>query len=377
MKLTSPYLRNDYYFSIKPAIEKNPDDIIYIFVGGRNTGKTYSALLYALENDAKFVFVKRTNDDVHTLCAGNGNVNAKNRNRYSVDLSPFVAINRDFNLNIKAFRIPDVTGIGAFYPCDQDGNPCADAVGYIVSLNAIKNVKGFDLSACDMIIFDEFIPETWERINRKEGDQLMQLYKTVSRDREHRGRPALKLIMLANAEMISNPVFNTLELVDTVTEMQLFDIHEYNDPKRGIYICRVQTSAAFLDKEKESKIYAAMDGTQWAQMALNNNFGYDDFSAVKKIDMRRYSLQCAFRHKRKMCFVYFNGEKWYITRHKNGKANAPDIYDLSRQTEVERFYYDVVINIRPDAIDGRVLFESYSLYDVIMFYKKHYRIGEL
>ena len=81
--------------------------------------------------------------------------------------------------------------------------------------------------------------------------------------------------------------------------------------------------------------------------------------------------------KNKSCEVYFNGEKWYITRHKNGKANAPDIYDLSRQTEVERFYYDVVINIRPDAIDGRVLFESYSLYDVIMFYKKHYRIGEL
>lgn len=372
MKLKSSHSRNDYYFRVHPHIREHPDCIINIFVGGRNTGKTYSALTYALENDQKFVFVKRTIEDVKILCAGNGKLTNKTQ-KYAADLSPFVAINRDFGTNIKAFNV--IPGLGAFYPCDADGAPVGDAIGYIVALSAVSKVKGFDLSVCDLIIFDEFIPEVWERINRKEGDQLMQLYKTVSRDREHRGREPLKMILLANAEMISNPVFNTLELTDIVADMQLKDIHEYYNEQRGIYICRVQTSKDFIDKESQSKIYAAMDGTQWAQMALNNAFAYDDFTSVKHIDLRRYSLQYAFRHKRKWCYIYHNGERWYITRRQNGKANPIDSFDLSRETEAERFYYDVLLLIRQESIEQRVLFESYTLYDIIMNYKKFYSIG--
>lgn len=373
MKLTSSNLRNDYYFGVAAYIEKYSDAIILIFIGGRNTGKTYSSLVYVLKKDYKFVFVKRTMEDVKILCAGNGKVSNKAK-QYAADLSPFVAINRDFGTNIKAFEI--IPGLGGFYPCDKDGAPCGDPIGYIVALSAVSKVKGFDLSVCDIIIFDEFIPEIWERVNRKEGDQLMQLYKTVSRDREHRGRPPLKMLLLANAEMISNPVFNTLELTDIVTEMQINGTHEYYNAERGIAIVRVQTSKEFQDIESKSKIYAAMDGTQWAQMALNNNFAYDDFTAVKKIDMRKYGLYCTFRHKNKLYYVYSNGERWYISSKRNGKCATSDHYDLSRQTECERFYYDVIIMLRSASIDGRVLFEKYSLYDIIMFYKKNYKIGD-
>lgn len=373
MKLTSSNFRKGYYFDIADVIKRYPGAIIIAAIGGRNTGKTYSSLVYALQNDIRFVFVKRTIEDVKILCAGNGKISNKAR-QYAADLSPFVAINRDFGTNIKAFDI--IPGLGGFYPCDSDGVPNDDPAGYIVALSAVAKVKGFDLSMCDVIIFDEFIPEVWERINRREGDQLMQLYKTVSRDREHRGKPPLKLILLANAEMISNPVFNTLELTDIVTDMQLKGQHEYYDDPRGICIVRVQTSKEFIEKESRSKIYAAMDGTQWAQMALNNNFGYDDFTAVKHIDMRRYGLFCTFRHKHKLYYIYNNGERWYITSKRNGKCATTDNYDLSRQTECERFYYNVVIMIRSASIDGNVLFEKYSLYDIIMFYKKHYRIGE-
>ena len=373
MKLTSSVLRNDYYFGIAKYIEKYPDAIIIIAIGGRNTGKTYSSLVYVLQNDLKFVFVKRTIEDVKILCAGNGKVSSKAK-QYAADLSPFVAINRDHGTNIKAFEI--IPGLGGFYPCDPDGVPCGDPIGYIVALSAVAKIKGFDLSVADIIIFDEFIPEVWERINRREGDQLMQLYKTVSRDREHRGRPPLKMLLLANAEMISNPVFNTLELTDTVTEMQLQGKHEFYDAARGIVILRVQTSKEFMDKESQSKIYAAMDGTQWAKMALKNDFGYDDFTSVRHIDMRKYSLFAVFRHKNKNYYIYNNGERWYVTSKRNGKCAIRDFYDLNRQTEAERFYYNIVTLLRGASVDGLVLYEKYSLYDIIMFYKKHYRIGD-
>ena len=54
-----------------------------------------------------------------------------------------------------------------------------------------KISKGFDLSECDYLIFDEFIPKRHERLNRNEGDQLMDIYMTVSRDRVQRGRGEL------------------------------------------------------------------------------------------------------------------------------------------------------------------------------------------
>ena len=131
-----------------------------------------------------------------------------------------------------------------------------------------------------------------------------------------------------------------------------------------------------MRKEEQSKIYKTMDGTQWARMALNNEFAYDDFTDVKHIDMRKYSLFAAFRHKKKRCYIYNNDDQWYVTRRQNGKCNNVRTYDLSRQTECERFFYDIVIDLRSYAIDGRVLFDSYSLFDLIMYFKKNYRIGD-
>lgn len=373
MKLTSSNFRKNYYFSVAPGIDSHPDAIIYIYVGGRNTGKTYSALLYMLEHDMKFVFVKRTMEDVKILCSGSGKFGSKVK-EYAEDLSPFVALNRDFNLNIRAFSI--IPGLGGFYPCDEAGAPVGDPIGYIVALSAVSKVKGFDLSVADAIIFDEFIPEQWERVNRKEGDQVMQLYKTVSRDREHRGREPLKLIMLANAEMVANPIFDTLELVDTVTFMQLADKHEYFDERRGIYINRVQTSKEFEEKESKSKIYMAMSGTQWAKMALSNEFAYDDFTAVKKVDLRHFKAMCKFIHKHKTYYIYNNENIFYVSIRSNGKMPSIDSYDLSRQTEAERFYYNIVLLLRSISIDGNVLYETYSLYDLLMHFKKHYTVGD-
>lgn len=362
-----------YYFDVGDIIEKYPDAIIYSNIGGRNTGKTYSSLLYMLQHKIKFVFVKRTMDDVAILCAGNGKLKKSKPNEYAVDLSPFVAINRDHFTNIKAFSV--INGLGAFYPCDEEGVPTEDAIGYIVALSAVSKVKGFDLSVCDCIIFDEFIPQPWDRVNRKEGEQLMELYKTVSRDREHRGKAPLKLILLANATMASNPVFDTLELVDRVVEMELKNEHEVYLEDRGIVLNRLQTSAEFNSVEEKSKIYQTMTGTQWAAMALKNEFGYDDFSAVKKIDLRRYSLYCRFKHKQKTYYIYYNDSRYYVTYRQNGKRPESDLYDLKRQTEAERFYYDIVLDLRAEAIDDRVYFDTYTLYDLIINFKKHYIIG--
>jgi hypothetical protein len=44
--------------------------------------------------------------------------------------------------------------------------------------------------------------------------------------------------------------------------------------------------------------------------------------------------------------------------------------------EAERFYYDIVSELRFEAIENRILFESFTLYDLITNFKKYFRIGE-
>ena len=95
-------------------------------------------------------------------------------------------------------------GFGAFYDhFDDDGKPTGAPFSYCCALNAIKTIKGFELSACDWLLLDEFIPQAGEIVKRREGEMILDLYMTINRDRELRGLPELKLILFANAENIS------------------------------------------------------------------------------------------------------------------------------------------------------------------------------
>ena len=239
-------MKNNYYYDIENDIT-NDDYWCYIIIGGRNTGKTYSSLKSCYLKNRKFAFAKRTLDDIDLLC----DYKRKNENEPDADFSPFKSINRDLGCNVRAYKIKK--GIGGFYHCDEDGNPIGLPIGYIVSLNGVSKVKGFDMSECDWLIFDEFIPQPWDRVNRKEGEQLLDLYKTVSRDREHRGKPALKLICLANATKISNPVCNILEITDKLVDMQVHKSCFFKDIDRGIYVHQIMDNAAFMEEEKKSQ----------------------------------------------------------------------------------------------------------------------------
>ena len=51
------------YFNVEYAL-RFPVPFIFV-VGGRGTGKTYGALRYVLENDIKFIYMRRRIDRIH------------------------------------------------------------------------------------------------------------------------------------------------------------------------------------------------------------------------------------------------------------------------------------------------------------------------
>lgn len=357
--------KKNYYYDIVEDLNAYPEAWAYIVVGGRNTGKTYSALKHCYTNKIPFVFVKRTNDDVKVLCSGS----KKRSEHIEFDMSPFKPINRDVGCNVEPVQI--AKGIGGFFNCDEEGIPAGKPVGYIISLNVINDVKGFDLSECDFLIFDEFIPKKWERVNRKEGDQLMELYKTVSRDRIHRGKAPLKMLCLANATDISSPTTNVLEITDTMAEMSVRDEHIFCDDIRGIFINILKTNEEFMETEKKDPLYKAMGETQWGQMAFNNEFAYNDFTNVGKIRLKNYMPIVAIIYNRKTFYVYMKNGLYYMTLSKNNKCK---VYNLNMENHQKKFYYDYALDLRNECIEGRMMFETYTMYDLIINYKKYFVI---
>ena len=97
------------YYDIKDDLKAYPDAWCYLVWSKRGPGKTYSTLRYCIENNIKFVFIKRTKDDIDLLCAHKKGV--------TFDLSPFVPLNRDFGWDIKAQKIQK--GIGGFYHSNE------------------------------------------------------------------------------------------------------------------------------------------------------------------------------------------------------------------------------------------------------------------
>ena len=354
---------NDGYYHIGKDIEDYPDAVIYIVWSRRGPGKTYSALRYPYHK-FKTLYIKRTNKDVKTICEYSGDID--------FDPSPWAPLNRDFGLNVKPRLLKD--GLGAFYDADQDGNPVGSVVNYVASLNAIKQVKGIDLTEAEWIIFDEFIPQAGEVVKRAEGEMLLDLYETVNRDRRKRGRPGLKLILFANAEEISTHITNALEVVDTMAEMQAANLNKYYDAERGIFFHHITSEELPQTDLELHDMYRVMKGTAWAEKSFGGQFSGNDFSAVKPQSLKHMRCLYHLKYRRNNnAYIYLNNKtgSYYMC---SRPGNYIQSYDLDRENQQKKFFLDHGIQLREACINDRFLFEKYSQYDLIINYRKFYEI---
>lgn len=352
-------MTNPVYYDIKDDFAAFPDAWAFLIWSKRGPGKTYSVLRYMIENDQKFMFVKRTIKDIDILCADGS------KRGVNFDVSPFKPLNRDFGWNIKPVKI--ISGIAGFYNSDEDGKPYGDPVGYCAALGSAKDVKGFEMSDAGYMIFDEFIPKKGERINRGEGEQLLEMYMTLRRDRILRGRDDLKLVCLANATSVNNPTFSVLDVVDDVVTMDVRNIETNYISDRRILLHSLDPKKYVVESEP-SGIELAMSGTAWADMALEGHFAYDDFSAVKHDRLKGYKPLCSYTFKKKDVYIYYkDGGYYYAT---SARTNTPHHYNLARENEQKKFYFDFVMDLYNECIEDRMKFETFTMYDLIVNYKK-------
>lgn len=294
-------------------------------IGGRGTGKTYGALKYAIEEDKKIMLMRRTQSQADII--------------NKPEFSPFKPLERDLLVEIS---VESVNKYSARFRIEDR------IIGYSCALSTVSNLRGFDASDIEILIYDEFIPEKHERPIKHETDALLNAYETMNRNRELAGSDPLQLLALANANDIANPVFRDLGLIGICEKMKIKHNPVYLDPKRGI--CIVMLDGSKISKKKQvTALYKLSEGTDFSGMALSNDFEYNDRSAIRSQNLHDYKIICTagdihiYRHRSKKLY--------YISAHGNGKADQYTTSDI----DLDRFRKKY----------GRLLYISYLSNNVI------------
>lgn len=360
-----------YYYNVDDDMTAYPKAWCYIVYGGRNTGKTYGGLCRELDKKHQFCYLKRTKDDVNLICTGGGK--KAQELQLDMDLSPFYSINRDRKCNVRATNVTDEVGVFLHYDkVENKPIPNQKPLGFILALSVVGKYRGFDLSGCEDMILDEFCPARFERKMPKEGESLLDLYKTVSRDREHKGLPPLKLICFSNANDINCPLIDTLEIMDDIVQMKRENKDHVYIAERGIFIRCLEPNEKFKEKEKQTAIAKGMKGTKWYLSAIDNEFAFNDFSKVNKAQLRFARPICKYYYKRIWTYIYYNDEKneYYLTE----RATNNEIPDYNLDIEGDQITFNYVRAGIVDAIaDGNIRFEKYSQYNLMMDYWKIFK----
>lgn len=358
---------NDGYYHLRKDVEEFPDAVFIICWSFRGPGKTYSALRYVKEDEIPFIYLKRTADDVDLICA------ASMGKAVDIDPSPFAPLNRDLGWNV--YPVSLKKGIGGFYNKNEEGKVEGLPIGQIFSLSKVKSIKGMDLSENDIIILDEFIPQSHEIVRKKEGEALLDFCLTVARDRISRGRKPLKVILFANSEQIACPITRTLEIVDDMAEMNnTGESYRYlEDRKILLHHILPEEAPKVSEGQKKDGFYAAMAGTKWAKKAYDGLFTNNDFSNVCTMSMKNLIPYIHLHYDGKDYYIYVRDRDglYYVTY---SKARCPKEYNLDKENDQKLFWVEDCQELRVDCMEGRMRFQKYSMYDLIINYREIFKI---
>lgn len=306
----SIYLESGY-IDFKPIYESKLP--YHFLIGGRGIGKTYGALKYAKDHNIKIMYMRRT--QAQADIAGNP------------VFSPYKSINRDDGCNIQTRPISKYNSLIAEQ--DPDGEVLRE-LGYTCALSTISNIRSFDASDIDALVYDEFIPEPHERAIKDEAAALFNALETIGRNREAMGRLPLKLIALSNSNDLTSPILKELNLIGIIRRMEAKKLTLWQDMKRGISLI-IPKSSPISGQKAEHSLYKLTRGSNFQQMAIGNQFAEDDFINIQSRPLNEYKVLLkvgdiyVYRHKSK--------QHYYCT--KTGGGNVHTFTDS--RIELARF----------------------------------------
>lgn len=312
-------------------------------VGGRGTGKTYGTLKTAYIDNKRFILMRRTQAQCDLI--------------NKPEFNPFKALNNDTESNAIVKSISKYNS-KIIEELDEEEK----VLGYTCALSTIANMRGFDASDVELLIYDEFIPEKHERAIKNEGSAFLNAYETINRNREIKGEKPLQVICLANAFNIANPIFLELGLVGRCEKMKNSGQELFIDKEHGVLVVLLQKSK--ISKAKADTALYRLSSGSYADMALSNDFVYNNSDNIKSLALKEFKLICTvgeisiYKHKSKRLF--------YVSEHRTGTAPVYKSDDVNLQRYRKNHgltLYSAYMrnNVICESLLTKSLFELYTL----------------
>lgn len=301
--------------------------------GGRATGKTYGALQECVDSKTTFGLMRRTQTQLDVIS--------------KPEFSPFKPLNKDHGWNVGIVPLskynggiyhmePEIKMIdGEVVPTGKQ-SPKGLPIGYTFALSTIANIRGFDGSDMEVLIYDEFIPEPHARPIKEECQAFLNAYETINRNRELQGRKPLQVLCLANANTLANPLFIGLGLVTKAERMYRKGQEYSEDPKRGILLVNLCNST-ISEQKQETALYKLAGNSSFARMALSNDFsGEEERGRIGSKPLREFKPIvavgeiCIYQHKS-------NSSMFFCSTHITGSPPTFGVGDVER-TRLRRSY---------------------------------------
>lgn len=321
------------YFDISKEMEKGI--YWYICVGLRGGGKTYSNtrnLILNRKPDKNFLYMRRTVDELQISLDPN-----------YPEQNAFLEINSDFDRHVIVDNCRKSDKLKRLYENEE-------FIGYASSLNEIHKYRGLELFRdTNTIFYDEFIPQANVKKMKKEGEAILQMYETVNRNRELKGQEPVTFILCANSNDISHDLFIELDLVEDLERMKRRGQKRF---RRSYLKVIYFEEKDFIELKRNTVLYQISKRSAYTEMALNNDFAYNDFSNIEPKKLTEYKPVCSinnitiFRHKSRY--------EYYVT---TIKANCKHY----KNTEDGRVYFllEYGREVREAFIYEKIKFSSY------------------
>mgnify|MGYP003290929732 CR=1 FL=1 len=233
----------------------------FVFVyGGRGIGKTFGeAGIITGAGRGKTLFLRRTKTEYDIITSN--------------EMNTFSDYNVETGHNLK------FDGQRGFSLITEGG----ETVGLCAALSTFSNLRGggFEQFGVDYLLYDEFIPERHKSKIRNEADVLMNIYETINRNRELKGREPLKMRCFANSNDIRNPIFIGLGLVSLAEKMLKRDAEMQIDAERGVVLIDCRKSP-ISRRKAETALYRLSAGSDFFNMAIKNEFNSGLFPSKPK-----------------------------------------------------------------------------------------------
>lgn len=312
-------------------------------IGGRGIGKTYGILKKLL--DEKIIIMRRTQSQIDVITKDMFN--------------PYKSINIDLEREFHRGFETEGKGVYGIYDFGENEKgkmvPISECYGSAIALSTIKNLRGFDASNIDYLIFDEFIPEIHEREIKKEGIAFKNAYETINRNRELKGMKPVTAILMANANNLGSDIIIELGLVQVIDNMIKKETEEYIDTKKGLGIWLLRNSP-ISNAKKDTALYR-LGGEEFQEMAIFNNFKSSGSLVIKSQNLKEYKIFCGigglyfYKHK--------SNDQIYVTTHKSGTCREYELSDIGKkQFKSENYFLQLCL------LQNRILFETQYCYIV-------------